>query len=996
MKKGLLTVAALALTAGAFAQPPATFHQYWERIGKVVPTEDQVRDIDVSPDGEYLVSINRVTTKIEIIDAKTGLPSMKLSDVSTSGIVASNYKVINGGFSGDGAYFATSLTAVAPRAVYYWPNITSDPVDITGAIVHSNRHGDALAVKGRVDDNTVKVIISGNNAASQPHVYSTTDNGATWNQVQLATAVKAFDIVWDPVDAAFWSTDGTSIVKRNEADGSVISTYNTAGVHAGVQGIALDNRGLLYGVGTQANAFLRVFDKATGALILSDSNVINQGPGAPGGFFNGSCAIDVSYGPNGTPNVYVLSERNGVARYAYGSEVNVPADYGTIDAAIKSYATGGDNHFTTVTMPLIITVDPQGGTAYDEALDMDDSIAGNGDFLGDLILRADDPTSPAVVLLKNGSSDDGLVIWQDVNEVHLENLVLAPSLTAPTFIDDVVRLDENTDNNDFNYISFKNVVITEVDASGDPLVTNKAEAIAGNPATPSSARNSSANSLFQAWGDAGESQNVWMEDVVLYGNKAGTGGNAVSVARFSQDGQAGEKIYINNIVMADAKGTQAGLRFTAATLNGRVYIGGTNAGAGPLSASYMRQSTGWHAIHTSANTGKIFVNNLLSDLGGGRNISGSSTWQLDIDDSVLKTLGNANIVDGFSGNTSAIEWARNTFLAPSNAFFTVSANGTYDVTIKDSVFAGSAAKLAGTGTGENLVLQNVTFATIGPDAVGSIGTYKSATNLRTINPLFASQDSTNENFLDVTNSALATASSTAGPLVGGADYDGGNFAAENSTYQLITGPDASVYDESTTALGVQVSAVDLLEGKTATILAGGLHGAAVGTTAELTNGVWDTNPLTVLAADNAFPTASLSVEYSLTDAQIDAINIFSGHDGDGARGFINVDIEADSGSGYYAVGSYQTGAFKTSGAAPGDSTIGLIQIAKAGGITTAVNKLKFTFWCVSHNSTGYFQAEDDNTSNPPVNYPNQSTILKEIDVVGTENATGMTDWMMLD
>lgn len=216
--------------------------------------------------------------------------------------------------------------------------------------------------------------------------------------------------------------------------------------------------------------------------------------------------------------------------------------------------------------------------------------------------------------------------------------------------------------------------------------------------------------------------------------------------------------------------------------------------------------------------------------------------------------------------------------------------------------------------------------------------------------------------------------------------------AEGPDFKIFAGPTADVYDQANEILGTKaVSDSDILNGLVGTIVSGGLHPATVGTVANLTNGQYDANGLTIIAQDNQAPNPSLVLEYDFIDggetADITGIRIFSGHDGDGSRVFINAKVEVDTGFGYSELGNLRTGSFGL--AAPGNSSVAYVEWI---GSATEVEKIRFTFENVSHNSTHFFQAPDDNTTNPPQNYPNQGTIIKEIDLFGTLNTTSVKEW----
>lgn len=222
-------------------------------------------------------------------------------------------------------------------------------------------------------------------------------------------------------------------------------------------------------------------------------------------------------------------------------------------------------------------------------------------------------------------------------------------------------------------------------------------------------------------------------------------------------------------------------------------------------------------------------------------------------------------------------------------------------------------------------------------------------------------------------------------------------------YEIIS--QANAHSDGDALLSEKIVNNDLIQGLEATLLsvAPAFHSATqpAGYSARaltLTDGSWSTNGLTVIVADKAYPDPGMEIEYDFTGlvpgftswAVINKIVIFSGHDGDGSRAFIDCEVEADTGSGYASIGAaLVTGPFGTP--RPNQQTVCYV---KRDLTLTGVQKIKFRFWAVSHNSTGFFQAYDDNTTNPPLNYPQQGTIIKEIDVIGTLQTppSGVNDW----
>src|SRR5690606_1484607 len=105
-------------------------------------------------------------------------------------------------------------------------------------------------------------------------------------------------------------------------------------------------------------------------------------------------------------------------------------------------------------------------------------------------------------------------------------------------------------------------------------------------------------------------------------------------------------------------------------------------------------------------------------------------------------------------------------------------------TFTDSIIAGNGATDATSGnnsiyifdSGASVVLQNVGLPSAGANrlsadfVLGGTAVAPTITPVFNADPVFASLDYTSGTFLDVTNTAYGTASSTSGPLSGAADY----------------------------------------------------------------------------------------------------------------------------------------------------------------------------------------------------------------------------------
>jgi hypothetical protein len=473
----LLTLAVSSLNVNA----AEIVEKYWERGCGVDNTADNVRNMAVWPDGDILATINRASgpDAIQLFNATTGLMEEVTEHLDMTGIPEATYGVVAGDFSGDGAFFACSLSyqAGANLAVYYWATLDATPVKILDQ-VYSTRLGDALDATGEVGDHSISILISGNNAASIP--VRIAYDGSTWTATSLANPVQAQDI-HQVAGGKFYATYSGGDIVRYNADGSVDATAVTG---SGAQSsMAVDEtRGLIYSMGYYSAAtanythHLKVYDASGGGLLADLSADPIDVLGAFTGIANGSSSVEIVEYPGGT-YIYALSERMGCARYSYSTELTVgpTGDFPTIQSAISSYCIAGGTQ-TGAFKPLVIAIDPAGGP-YDEAISLQASAAGLGDIAGDIVLKSAGGAK-AVVKLQEGDvpGDDGLPIYQNTANVILKDLVLCPSMNS-VFTDDLIVMAETAGNTIHNWVEFYGCIITDIDQSGTPMIQSAANAL---------------------------------------------------------------------------------------------------------------------------------------------------------------------------------------------------------------------------------------------------------------------------------------------------------------------------------------------------------------------------------------------------------------------------------------------------------------------------------------------------------------------------------------
>ena len=214
-----------------------------------------------------------------------------------------------------------------------------------------------------------------------------------------------------------------------------------------------------------------------------------------------------------------------------------------------------------------------------------------------------------------------------------------------------------------------------------------------------------------------------------------------------------------------------------------------------------------------------------------------------------------------------------------------------------------------------------------------------------------------------------------------------SYGALMTDYDLTSGPKASVYDLGDTTLNYFIDGADLIAGNSGAIASGGFHGASVPSDdpsrlASITDGLFAIHGLTVIAADYGYANYDLVLEYTLSfKSHITDILIFSGHDGDGARAWINADVMIDSGAGFYTLyQNLKTGPYGQ--AVPGDTAVAVVRLFDDTGpnarIAGSVQKIRIGFYSVSNSFV-------DGSFQPPGTQGINGTIIKEIDVLGYED-----------
>lgn len=497
-------------------------------------------------------------------------------------------------------------------------------------------------------------------------------------------------------------------------------------------------------------------------------------------------------------------------------------DYLLIQDAIDSFTLLGTN--AGATAPYTINIVPAGGP-YTEALTLNDRVitgtGGSAELVGDLTIQSSVPgTRPEIRLLRGGTVDDGIEVYQSNANVTFRDLLMTPAIASPSSLmvaDDMVKPDENPQNQPSatNTITFDNCILTPADASGEPHVTDLASAIAffnSPPAAGNYAALGSGDMVLKSWNDAGESLNTTLIDTICVGGEDGGYG-----ARIHADGGPSEAVLIEDSMFIATLLWHPALNVGAAS--GTVTLTGTDAGAGPGNGTFCL-SKGWHAIWFSGTTvsAEINLDNVVAygvnptTAGHSRGLSGGSTVNVaSISDSIIAS----NYYGFLHANRFDMTWDRCTFVgddtnaASSLAIYEdaiLGSGGT--LTTTDCIFASTDYDAASCEVYNNEATTMPWFADYccfplaGPhrvvtndagevawdddspvagNASGEININGGLNNVFSDPAFIEVYDPTSPDYLDVDNPALAGVGSGGSNLAGGADYIG-SLPVELSIY----------------------------------------------------------------------------------------------------------------------------------------------------------------------------------------------------------------------
>jgi hypothetical protein len=366
------------------------------------------------------------------------------------------------------------------------------------------------------------------------------------------------------------------------------------------------------------------------------------------------------------------------------------------------------------------------------------------------------------------AGDDGLVITGFTGTCVLRNLNIIPSLTS-TPTDDGIIVNVGASPQDLVVI-LEGLVVTPNDGANNPVTLDGLTEIDLSGKTP--------------FGDdgmyiTGTNASVSMVSTIISNNRNGAGNDGIVCGRPLTIGP-GCVISYNNRIGVQYSASSAYVLIQGSTDSRVKVIGNKSAtyggcylfnGGGSIDQCIIADNVGAGAATlTSATPGGIGLFNVSNSI-----IANNGTDGIQL-------------ADSGAGHETPLTITKVTFYNNAQSPIDIqSGNLTSTITVTDCIFAGDGTEdITATANAylNNSNMSNInnsalilvgglsyTLATSSIDGVEGTGT-TNLSNVINADPLFASIDSTNPNFLNVTNYAFSTAGSSGTPLAGGARYTG--------------------------------------------------------------------------------------------------------------------------------------------------------------------------------------------------------------------------------
>ncbi len=464
-----------------------------------------------------------------------------------------------------------------------------------------------------------------------------------------------------------------------------------------------------------------------------------------------------------------LAVLSGITSVASAQTVTVAKsgspNFATVQAAIDSF-----DPDPNAGQPNIIQITDS--ALYDEIITVDVPVTIDGTAATRPVLAVQ--TNPA-----SAGANDGLTVSiaaaSTSNSVFLKNLIVIPSTTTPPADDGIISLGQNL------YLELNNVVVTANNGSNVPLAVDGM-----SQADTTGAIFFGDDGVFLGSGTVAGTgfEGVLKDTVITHLQAAGAGHDGLVCS-----GTGKSYTILDGCVISFCSrlGIQAHGDFEiAASKTDKAYILSNRGFAGLWFAG--------GGINKRSISGAVIANSGNGTTEGfGIEHQNAGAAGMTVTDSIIVNNTSDNIRVSNVGTTADVRLTRVTLANQTTATqsaLEIDAGATANIFLTDCIVAGNGSgevpnTLLHNGTG-TLTLSGTALVTAGPFALttptGGTGPV-SGTPTTTANPQFVETvNVASASFYDVANPAYATASSTGGPLGGGADFVGGSSVNDWSVY----------------------------------------------------------------------------------------------------------------------------------------------------------------------------------------------------------------------
>lgn len=447
----------------------------------------------------------------------------------------------------------------------------------------------------------------------------------------------------------------------------------------------------------------------------------------------------------------------------------------TIGSAIASWCAGGTN--AGETPPFVINVV---NGPYTENIRISKDLPGLGDIVGELIIQAETPVN---IRLNPSGVVGGILIYQDTHDVTFKNFILSPHPGSSYVMNALVTINDPTSPAmSRNWVKFYDCVFTEALATGEPMVTDKASALANKDALPgarSTRMSASAGKCLMKGATGNGLQSVRLDNCVLYGPPQ---------IGWELNVRTGDEIQVHDTLVVFCG--YSAFRCLGNQLASQLSFTGTDVGAGPTQCTAIINSPS--SVSTSAANGKalrfevgataagtqalvdnvLISNSLLAGNAfiGGININGNM-GSVTMDKVVIDTHGTAVLVQPANACTLSNATLHTSGTGGAGIEFTAADAGS--LTVTDTIFSGAGTKIVGDLPTGGLSVNYSAFVENGPDAITARDAGQAITyggNIINVDPIYVTKDPTSADAFDVQNLAYKGAGSSGSNLAGGADF----------------------------------------------------------------------------------------------------------------------------------------------------------------------------------------------------------------------------------